>query len=414
MFNRLSGGEDQDRSRLLQSSTEADQEVRQPSKWRQHRCLLSLAFVTCLALGAICYVCIKFIWPPIITEPVGPYQLIASHEGSDFFEHYTFYEGQDTVGSDGYLMYVNQQSALELNLINVTTEEDETFVYMSSSPTDKGPRNSVRLEGKRRFDRGLFVIDVRHLPAGCGVWPAFWLTDEENWPTNGEIDIVESFNYQSHARTALHSAEGCVMDEVADYLSSGGWDIAVGIPDPDTGEPDMTLRNATNCFVYAPHQWTNQGCVAVDLGDGTLGNAVNDKGGAVYALEWDPSKGHIRTWVFSPHSNVPENLRQSMVTSRNEEQSERVMPDPTTWSVPYGYFAIGEGTKCSANHFKNMQLVLNLAFCGSVAGNRYQIDCPTQAQQFDTCNDWIASVPEEMNEAYWKIRGVYIFEREMQ
>lgn len=61
-----------------------------------------------------------------------------------------------------------------------------------------------------------------------------------------------------------------------------------------------------------------------------------------------------------------------------------------------------------------MRLVLNTAFCGSVAGNRFQLDCPKQAKQFKTCNDWIASNPEEMNEAYWKIRGVYVYEREWQ
>ena len=42
----------------------------------------------------------------------------------------------------------------------------ETFVYLSSSPTEEGPRNSIRLEGKRRFNRGLFIIDLRHMPAG--------------------------------------------------------------------------------------------------------------------------------------------------------------------------------------------------------------------------------------------------------
>lgn len=65
--------------------------------------------------------------------------------------------------------------------------KQEPFLYLSSAPTKEGPRESIRLEGKRRFNRGLFVIDVRHMPAGCGVWPAFWLTDEANWPVNGEI-----------------------------------------------------------------------------------------------------------------------------------------------------------------------------------------------------------------------------------
>lgn len=42
----------------------------------------------------------------------------------------------------------------------------ETFVYISSNATEAGPRNSVRLEGRRRFNRGLFIIDLRHMPAG--------------------------------------------------------------------------------------------------------------------------------------------------------------------------------------------------------------------------------------------------------
>ena len=45
-----------------------------------------------------------------------------------------------------------------------TSEPTETFVVISSSPTEEGPRNSVRLEGRRRFNRGLFIIDLRHMP----------------------------------------------------------------------------------------------------------------------------------------------------------------------------------------------------------------------------------------------------------
>ena len=44
----------------------------------------------------------------------------------------------------------------------------ETFVHLSSSPSPDGPRNSLRLHGRRHFNRGLFVIDLRHIPAGCG------------------------------------------------------------------------------------------------------------------------------------------------------------------------------------------------------------------------------------------------------
>jgi hypothetical protein len=249
------------------------------------------------------------------------------------------------------------------------------------------------------------------MPAGCGTWPAFWLTDEANWPVNGEIDIVEGVNFQSEAKTALHSTKGCSMNDIPLGVMTGIWDPAQGIPDAKTGIPDMTLRYARDCFVYDPHQWLNQGCVAVSKNNDTLGDPVNQNGGGVYALEWDPTNRHIRTWVFTPHTAVPDNLVAAIRTASHED---RVAPDPNLWPVPYGYFAIGEGTDCSASHFRHMRLVFNLAFCGSVAGNRYQLDCPAQAKKFNTCNEWIQSEPEEMNEAYWKIRGVYVYEREWE
>jgi hypothetical protein len=292
-------------------------------------------------------------------------------------------------------------------------EKEEPFIYMGSSSTEAGPRNSIRLEGNRRFNRGLFIIDVRHMPAGCGLWPAFWLTDEANWPVNGEIDIVEGVNFQSVAKTALHSTKGCSMDDIPLGTMTGSWDTATGIPNAKTGIPDMTVRSAQSCFVYDQHQWLNQGCVAVDEVGDSLGEPLNKKGGGIYALEWDPINRHIRSWVFTPHENAPENLVDAIRTA-SDPIEERVIPDPELWPIPYGYFAIGEDTSCSENHFRHMRLVFNLAFCGSVAGNRFHLDCKKQAKQFDTCNEYIKSDPKEMEEAYWKIRGVYVYERQWE
>ena len=106
---------------------------------------------------------------------------------------------------------------------NNNSKKDEPFVYMSTSPTKEGPRNSVRLEGLKRYNRGLFILDVRHMPAGCATWPAFWMTDEPNWPVNGEIDILEGVNGQSVVKTALHSTMNCKMDDVPIGVKTGSW-----------------------------------------------------------------------------------------------------------------------------------------------------------------------------------------------
>ena len=194
--------------------------------------------------------------------PVGPYRLVEAQEGPRFFSFYDFFNGHDSIGSAGYNMYVSQPRAEELGIASIITEEDsingvnEEFIYMSSAPTQNGPRDSVRLEGKKRFDRGLFILDVRHMPDGCGVWPAWWLTDEANWPMNGEIDVLEgtyvllSFlrrcfslvnsianlffrvnqffqgvNGQTTAKTALHTSNQCDMyAHVAPYAKTGHWE----------------------------------------------------------------------------------------------------------------------------------------------------------------------------------------------
>mmetsp|Transcript_20629 Transcript_20629/g.48932 ORF Transcript_20629/g.48932 Transcript_20629/m.48932 type:complete len:418 (-) Transcript_20629:601-1854(-) len=238
-------------------------------------CLLAFAII-----GGALWIGAEFIGPP--NQPVGPYELIERQEGDDFFGYYTFYEGPDSVGSNGYIDYVSQARAMDIKIANITYETDELdvdfndgttktstsdekkppskdkkepFLYLKTEATDAGPRESTRLEGKRRFNRGLFIIDVRHMPSGCGTWPAFWLTDEANWPVNGEIDIVEGVNFQSEAKTALHTTKGCDMYDVPLGTMTGSWDTAVGIPDRKTGIPDMTFREAKNCFVYDPHQW---------------------------------------------------------------------------------------------------------------------------------------------------------------
>lgn len=154
----------------------------------------------------------------------GPYQLLQRQDGEEFFDFYDFYDGEDSEGSAGYNRYVSDERAFQLGLASVTQDD---FVYMGSTPTHRGPRESVRLEGRTLFNRGLFIVDVRHMPAGCGVWPAFWLTNEEHWPDYGEVDIIEGINNQTLAKTALHTSQACSMyAHVPEYNRTGVWDRA--------------------------------------------------------------------------------------------------------------------------------------------------------------------------------------------
>jgi hypothetical protein len=194
-----------------------------------------------------------------------------------------------------------------------------------------------------------------------------------------------------------------------------------GMPDTWTGVPNYeTNKEADDCWFYAAHQWFNQGCVGVNTDEESLGGPLNDKGGGVFALEWDPYNHYIRSWVFPHDDTMPTNVMESIETAHLDDADERIMPDTDTWGLPYAYFAIGDTTGCSADHFKNMRLVFDLAFCGTVAGNRFFNECPMEAQMFNisndpvsSCNAYIQSEPDALNDAYWKIKGVYVYEREM-
>lgn len=44
------------------------------------------------------------------------------------------------------------------------------------------------------YNKGLIIGDFAHMPGSdCGIWPAFWLVGP-NWPSGGEIDIIEGVN----------------------------------------------------------------------------------------------------------------------------------------------------------------------------------------------------------------------------
>lgn len=89
-------------------------------------------------------------------------------------------------------------------------------------------RYSVRITSKKQYDSGLFVFDVLHSPYGCSTWPALWLSDPNNWPENGEIDVLEAVNQGNVGnQMTLHTTDDCKMDvkrkETGDVLETNCW-----------------------------------------------------------------------------------------------------------------------------------------------------------------------------------------------
>ena len=65
---------------------------------------------------------------------------------------------------------------------------------------------SGRIESKSKvtFTYGTAAARMK-LPAGAGLWPAFWALGDGRWPDTGEIDIMENVGDASWTSVALHS-----------------------------------------------------------------------------------------------------------------------------------------------------------------------------------------------------------------
>jgi len=76
-------------------------------------------------------------------------------------------------------------------------------------------------------------------------------------------------------------------------------------------------------------------------------------------------------------------------------------------SLLHGLSETGKFTSMHLNFFltKSIFFVQTLTFISALV---------LQFKKFKTCNEWVESDPDELKEAYWKIRGVYVYEREWQ
>ncbi|KKO99151.1 hypothetical protein THAR02_08742 [Trichoderma harzianum] len=299
------------------------------------------------------------------------YFLSTTYAGESLLSNFNWFDGVDP--SHGFVSYQNRQNAQVMGLYQIDDRTgvvrlgvDSTNYY---SVLDRG-RPSIRLESKDTFDQGLFIADFLHMPPShCGLWPAFW-TYGDNWPYDGEIDIIEGVNTAHTNIISAHTADGC----------SQGNDI-LGL---FSGE-----QINTECEVGTD----NIGCGFHPSPDDTssYGDGFNAAHGGVYAMQWD--NVHIRIWHF-PRGSIPRDI-------------EAKKPNPDTWGQPIAIFG---GSQCNVdNYFKHMRIVLNINFCGdygdAVWGRTDQCD-----QFAPTCDEYVANNPEAFTNAYWDVQYIDAYE----
>jgi hypothetical protein len=120
--------------------------------------------------------------PPPPPHSDGSFALKADLTGPKFFDGFDFFTAKDP--TLGFVTYLNKTAAFAAGLAGVNSAG---HVFMRADHTAGGtlPRRSVRVTSKQVFDPKmlsadtagaiLVVVDIAHMPTGCGVWPAFWM-----------------------------------------------------------------------------------------------------------------------------------------------------------------------------------------------------------------------------------------------
>jgi hypothetical protein len=95
------------------------------------------------------------------------YALQDDYMSKDFYSEFDFFTAPDP--THGFVKYVDQAKAKSMGLLNTTAKASWG---VDTKNKDAGGRASVRLTSKKSYNHALVVIDVGHMPFGCGTWPA--------------------------------------------------------------------------------------------------------------------------------------------------------------------------------------------------------------------------------------------------
>nr|OQO27559.1 hypothetical protein B0A51_04472 [Rachicladosporium sp. CCFEE 5018] len=282
-----------------------------------------------------------------------------------FFDQFSFFTAGDP--THGFVDYVDQSSASDGGLINVTSSSVYMGVDYTNVATSAG-RQSVRITSNKSYNSGLVILDLEHMPGGiCGTWPAFWMVGPD-WPSNGEIDIIEGVNDQTVNDMTLHTGPGCTISD------NGGFSGVI---------------TTKNCDVNAAGQDTNAGCQIKTDNMNTYGTGFNANKGGVYATEWTDSAISI---FFFPRGSIPSDISSGS-------------PDPSGWGKPLASF---QGGCDISSTFKEQQIVFDTTFCGDWAGNTWSSSsCSSKAA---TCNAFVQNNPSAFADAYWTVNSLKVYQ----
>lgn len=295
----------------------------------------------------------------------------------------------------GRVNYLNQDEAQRKNLTYV---QNGTFFMRADdwsivSPSARG-RDSMRISSPTAYNQVLIVLDVAHIPTGCGTWPAFWtLSKDGPWPNGGEIDIIEGIHQDIHNQATLHTSSNCKMppdlrrqpqrghvlktDCDAAVESNAGCGVMFSDSDPSTPSDSGSSKPYTS-----------------------LGDPFNLGRGGYFVMQKGPDG--VKIWFFPRGRYVPLVIRDGVPAESPME------PNPSgSWGDPEAYFPFEPEFCDYAKHFDAHRIVFDLTFCGDWAGNTWAgSGCQVWG---NSCNAFVDNKPSEFREAFWEINGLRVY-----
>ncbi|KAK7435774.1 hypothetical protein VKT23_011621 [Stygiomarasmius scandens] len=300
------------------------------------------------------------------------YHLSMDFSGQNFFQGFKYNESAIDFNNFGNVHFLGQSQAVNSNLTFVDSNGHAIIKVDNTTNGQNDPtfgRDTVYLMSNDLMTIGsLLVFDAIHIPVGCSVWPALF-TQGQQWPQQGEIDIVENVNLATKNQYSLHSG------------ATSGTCMAA-----QTSNQTGTTTN-NNCTVV-PELDQNTGCVTQDSSDNSFGQGFADNGGGVYAALWD--ENGVAMWFFE-RSQVPDNIGSD--------------PNPSSWSTPAAFYP---ASGCNPSTVFGPQIItLYIDICGAFAGND-QVFSSTCSSVAPNCSAMVPD-PSNYNEAYWEINYLRVF-----
>jgi len=305
------------------------------------------------------------------TNATGEYSVVDRWAGADFFNGWNFFSNPDP--THGLVNYLPESEAKSSNLAYVDGDGNAVMKVDSTTDLPLGKnRDSVRIATQKRYDGGLFVLDLDTMPYGFATWPAFW-TVGTDWPNHGEIDIVEGVHNNNQNQYTLHTAPGCTTD------TSNTAPAAFSI---------KNLSSKVTSSVCGSSKTSNSGCAFVDSSTESYGAKLNAAGGAVFAMLWTDEG--LKIWNF-PRGDIPDDL-----TAQN--------PSPSSWGNQYLKAAWAASTCSTKQYFKQHAITINTSLCGDWAGASYK-----SAGGPGTCQERVMK-GSNFDTAVWKIKSVTVYQ----